>query len=160
MSNFFFYSQVFKWPGGYQSQCQVPRPRSLCSSKPNCVVCFWCQIKAFSFDVKHLKYTEKCKKCLALFPFLSMHFTFLRTQSPFYPTVILLDPSHPTPSVLGIFPSLQDLVDSRAHHPRGKLEMQRLTFPASFAVRAWALRAGGSILISEWGASGTDSRGT
>lgn len=40
--------------------------------------------------------------------------------------------------------------------------MQRLTFPASFAGRDWALQVGGgeSILISEWAACGTDSSGT
>lgn len=44
---------------------------------------------------------------------------------------------------------------SRVHHPQGKLEVQKLSFPASFAARAWALQVDASILISDLGASGT-----
>lgn len=93
---------------------------------------FGVQVRAFRFDVKHLKHT----KCVSL---LSVRFPFLRTQSP-HVHCHSLGPSHP--SLL-----CQSLL------PMGMQEMQKLTFPASFAARALALLLGGFVLPAELGSS-------
>lgn len=65
----------------------VARCHDLCllhSSRTDCAVCFGTQIRAFSFDIKHLKHTKDINGPWALFSPLVCAFCFLEDPEPFY----------------------------------------------------------------------------
>lgn len=115
----------------------MPWPRSFQGLAVEFV--FGVQVRAFRFDAKHLKHTKCINHTGVLSSLLSVHFPSLRTQSP-HVHCHSLGPFHPS-------------LCARVHLPMGTQEMQKLTFPASFAARAWALLLGGFVLPAELGSS-------
>lgn len=132
--NFFFYNR-------FQKDLVAAKVRArchdLCLLRSSRTDCFGTQIGAFSFDMKHLRHTKNINDIWTLFSPLVCAFCFLEDPEPFYPTVILLGPSHATLSY--------ETWWAAESAPMGKLEVQRLTLPASLAARAWSL--GGSVLL-------------